>query len=48
LDTKLATSIELGPLYLLPFDPYVKLFGKKGTKDPAFDQFNALIKTAKL
>jgi hypothetical protein len=47
LDTELATYLEIGPLYLLPFDPYQILYGKKVTKDPCFDKFNSLVASGK-
>lgn len=47
LDTDLATHIELGPLYLLPFDPFQILLGKKVTKDPCIDKFLSVMGEAK-
>lgn len=43
LDTELATHIELGPLSLLPFDPFQILLGKKVTKDPCIDKFLSVL-----
>lgn len=47
MDTEFATYLELGPLYLLPFDPYHILYDKKIAKDPAIDKFNSIMKSAK-
>jgi hypothetical protein len=47
LDTELATHIELGPLYILPFDPFQILLGKKVTKDPCIDKFLSVMGEAK-
>lgn len=47
LDTELATHIELGSLYILPFDPFQILLGKKVTKDPCIDKFVSVIGEAK-
>lgn len=43
LDTNLATTIELGPLSLLPFDPFQILLGKKVTKDPCIANFLSVL-----
>jgi hypothetical protein len=47
LDTNLASHLELGPLYLLPFDPFQILLGKKVTKDPCIEKFTSAMAAAK-
>lgn len=33
LNTDMAVGLNLGPLHLVPFDPYSLLYAKKATKD---------------
>lgn len=47
LDIDLATHLELGSLYLLPFDPFQILLGKKVTKDPCIGKFTSVMAEAK-